>query len=92
MNEDVRKQLFETFYLIPTKDLQDSHLCGLIDFEGVKQKRPRVGVVCLSSYNNNSSMDSDDDIIEGLNPNAASFYYKVRYQENEYRVSTDLVR
>lgn len=75
----MRKHIFHQFYNeFTSRDEQNSHLTGLINVEGVHYRRPRVVIV---------DGEDDDDLIEGVNPNSASFYYKLRYHENEFRVT-----
>ncbi|KAF5278952.1 hypothetical protein FQA39_LY05630 [Lamprigera yunnana] len=39
--ENTRNEILNRFYSIPTKNLQDSHLAGLIKMSPVKQRRSR---------------------------------------------------
>ena len=65
IDNEQRKTVIESFYGLPSKDLQDGYLCGLIGVHKVKNRRPRkeedsrtrcgsftykVGFILLSIY------------------------------------------
>ena len=43
ISNEERKVIFENFYSLPSKDVQDAYLYGLIKQKIVKRRRPRSG-------------------------------------------------
>lgn len=72
-----REIIFENFYKIPTKNLQDSHLCGLIHVVPIKQRRSRKPQKqVLVQYS-----DSVEDNTAADHEHAAHYTYKVRTKQ-----------
>lgn len=82
-NEE-RDIIFKSFYEIPSKNLQDSHLAGLISINNIKQRRSRKIIeTCNSS-------DSDGEaMLPGNYHHIAAYQYKVRVMlhvdDNDYK-------
>lgn len=71
MTKDKREQILKEFYKLPTKNLQDSHLAGLIKTSPVKQRRPRKSKI-------HSHSESSDDESHSRFYHSVSFSYTVR--------------
>lgn len=64
ISREERERIFNHFYSLEGKNIQDTYISGLITVETIKQRRPRK-----SAGHNNSS---------GKDLHSASFYYKIR--------------
>lgn len=73
LSAEEREIIFKNFYKIQTKNLQDSHLCGLISVVSVKNRRSRKQKQVLVQYS-----DSDEDNTAPNYEHAAHYKYKVR--------------
>ncbi|CAG4917086.1 unnamed protein product [Colias eurytheme] len=71
ISEENRKQILADFRNIPSKNLQDAHLSGLITVEAVKQRRSRKA----------TNMQSGNEF--NVTNHDAAFYYKVRTKKDE---------
>ena len=78
---EMRQKLFDRYYSLPNHDEQAAFLAGLISVQPVVQRRPRVTMVVVGD---------EGDLHEethSVNPNVATFFYKVRHGDTEIPVS-----
>ncbi|CAH1098940.1 unnamed protein product [Psylliodes chrysocephalus] len=78
LSEQERHAVFTEFYKIQSQNLQDSHLCGLIKVDPIKQRSRESNRRNLVQYSNSSedkyARPNDYD-------NAAAYRYKVRTKQ-----------
>ncbi|CAH0558801.1 unnamed protein product [Brassicogethes aeneus] len=79
LSEQERQNVLTEFYKIQSKNLQDSHLCGLIRVDPIKQRRSR------KSNRRSLVQYSDSSEEEYARPNdyahAAAYRYKIRTKQ-----------
>nr|CAH7736187.1 unnamed protein product [Callosobruchus chinensis] len=82
-----RQSIFQEFYGIKSKNLQDSHLCGLITLQPVKQRRSRKirANRVLVEYS-----DSEDDQTLPSYEHAGFYSYRVRTKTNDAKVYNEI--